>query len=111
VFLVALAGHMYMPQEPSCCSQRGVMGYANSIILKLRRIYYFYLFFRMAPRQYFTITLAVFVLVALLHALRILYGWDIVIGGWLLPIWGSWVALVVAIILVTATMKLLKKRW
>lgn len=36
---------------------------------------------------------AVFSLVAALHALRLLLGWEAVIGGWPVPFWLSWVAL------------------
>ena len=38
----------------------------------------------------------VFSLVAVLHALRLLLGWDAVIGGWSVPMWLSWLALAVA---------------
>ena len=38
----------------------------------------------------------VFSLVAVLHALRLLLGWDAVIGGWHVPMWLSWLALAVA---------------
>ena len=38
----------------------------------------------------------VFSLVAVLHALRLLLGWDAVIGGWHVPIWLSWLALALA---------------
>ncbi|MDP3702885.1 MAG: hypothetical protein Q8R78_00630 [Candidatus Omnitrophota bacterium] len=38
----------------------------------------------------------VFSLVALLHALRLLLGWDAVIGGWHVPMWLSWLALALA---------------
>ena len=38
----------------------------------------------------------VFSLVAVLHALRLLLGWDAVIGGWHAPLWLSWLALAVA---------------
>ena len=45
----------------------------------------------------FTLTAGtVFSLVALLHALRLLLGWDAVIGGWTVPMWFSWVALAFA---------------
>jgi len=39
---------------------------------------------------------AIFAIVALLHVLRILMGWPAVIGGWEVPMWVSWIALVVA---------------
>jgi hypothetical protein len=38
----------------------------------------------------------IFAAVALLHALRILMGWPVVIGGWMVPIWVSGIGLVVA---------------
>lgn len=38
----------------------------------------------------------IFAAVALLHALRILMGWPVVIGGWVVPIWVSGIGLVVA---------------
>lgn len=39
---------------------------------------------------------AIFALVALLHILRILMGWPAMIGGWMVPVWVSWIGLVVA---------------
>ena len=39
---------------------------------------------------------AVFLLVAVLHALRLLCGWEAVIGGWSVPLWISWAALAVS---------------
>ena len=45
----------------------------------------------------FTLTAGViFSLVAVLHALRLLLGWDAVIGGWTVPMWFSWLALALA---------------
>ena len=38
----------------------------------------------------------VFSLVALLHALRLLLGWEAIIGGWYVPMWFSWPALAFA---------------
>jgi len=31
-------------------------------------------------------------LIALLHALRLIYGWNVTIGGWAVPVWVSAVA-------------------
>jgi hypothetical protein len=45
----------------------------------------------------FTITASViFGIVALFHVLRILLVWPVVIGGWTVPMWFSWIGLVVA---------------
>jgi len=51
----------------------------------------------MLRQQTFTkIAGAVFSLIAALHALRLLLGWDAVIGGWTVPLWLSWLALAAA---------------
>ncbi|MDP3727212.1 MAG: hypothetical protein Q8R35_01080 [bacterium] len=42
------------------------------------------------------VTGIIFLLIAVLHALRMLYGWDAAIGGWAVPMWLSWAALVIA---------------
>ena len=39
---------------------------------------------------------AIFALVALLHLVRIYMGWPVVIGSWTVPMWVSWIGLVVA---------------
>ena len=38
----------------------------------------------------------IFAVVALLHVLRILMSWPAAIGGWAVPMWLSWVGVVVA---------------
>ncbi len=46
-------------------------------------------------KKTFTVTAsAVFSLIAALHALRLLCGWEAVIGGWSVPHWVSGVAIV-----------------
>jgi hypothetical protein len=39
---------------------------------------------------------AIFFTIALLHAVRLLYGWEAVIGGLEVPTWVSWLALVIS---------------
>ena len=50
----------------------------------------------MSRRSYALVTGIVFLVIAILHLLRVIFGWKAVIGGWSMPIWVSWVALVVA---------------
>lgn len=50
----------------------------------------------MNRKTYCLLAGAIFALVALVHLLRILMGWGAAIGGWSVPIWISWVGLVVA---------------
>ncbi len=45
----------------------------------------------------FTLTVGVvFSIIAVLHVLRLLFGWEAVIGGWSTPLWVSWVAITVS---------------
>ncbi|MBI4449544.1 hypothetical protein HY634_00635 [Candidatus Uhrbacteria bacterium] len=50
----------------------------------------------MDHRTYARFTGAIFLIIAVLHLLRILYRWSAAIGGWSVPMWLSWVALIVA---------------
>ncbi len=35
-------------------------------------------------------------IIAVLHALRLFFGWHALIGGWTVPMWMSWVGLALA---------------
>lgn len=50
----------------------------------------------MDPKNYSLITGIIFLVIALLHAARIVYSWDATIGGWAVPLWLSWLALVIS---------------
>lgn len=50
----------------------------------------------MTVRAYALATSIIFLLVAVLHLLRIFMQWDAVIGGWQFPIWASVVAVLVS---------------
>ena len=50
----------------------------------------------MSEKTFAAIAAAIFGLVALLHLLRLVMGWSIVIEAWTVPMWLSWVGLVVA---------------
>ena len=39
---------------------------------------------------------SVFLIVALLHSLRLLFGWHASIGGWIVPMWVSWAGVALA---------------
>ena len=47
-----------------------------------------------------TIDLIIFILIFLLHLLRLVFGWGANFAGWAVPMWLSWVALVLAAVLV-----------
>ena len=50
----------------------------------------------MSRKAYFLVAASIFSLVCLLHLARIVFGWSLVIGNWSVPMWLSWVGLVVA---------------
>jgi hypothetical protein len=50
----------------------------------------------MEPRVYFLVTAILFVIVAVLHAARLFFGWEFAIGGWAVPPWASWLAIAAA---------------
>ena len=50
----------------------------------------------MTVRTYALASSIIFLLVALLQLLRLVMQWDVVIGGWHLPLWASAVAVLVA---------------
>jgi hypothetical protein len=46
-------------------------------------------------KTYNIVTAALFLVIALLHLLRIIFGWPAQIGGLDIPVWVSWLALVI----------------
>ena len=47
----------------------------------------------MDQKTYNTITAALFLVMGMLHLLRIIFGWPAQIGGLDIPLWASWLAL------------------
>ena len=50
----------------------------------------------MSQKTFTKIASAILGIVTLLQLLRIFLGWSVVIGGWMVPMWFSWIAVVVA---------------
>ena len=50
----------------------------------------------MTQRSFLLITSILFFLIALLHAVRLLRGWQVTVEGTGVPIWISWIGLVIA---------------
>jgi hypothetical protein len=50
----------------------------------------------MNQRAFVLLTSSIFALIALLHALRLIYGWDVTIGEWTVPVWVSAVGFLIA---------------
>ena len=38
----------------------------------------------------------IFAIVAIVHAMRLAFRWEAMIGGWVVPMWVSWVGVIVA---------------
>lgn len=51
-------------------------------------------------KNYVLVTSLVFAIVGLVHALRLFNNWEVSIGGWMVPTWVSWLALLLAVSLV-----------
>ena len=49
----------------------------------------------MSQKNFCLVAGLVFLLVAVMHALRFALGWHVTFGGWTVPMWVSWVALVI----------------
>ena len=47
-------------------------------------------------KPFTTIAIAVFSLVGIVHLLRLLFGWDVVIAGYAIPMWASLVGAIAA---------------
>ncbi len=56
---------------------------------------------------YSAVAAGIFLFLAVLHGLRAYYGWDLIINTWSVPIWVSWlVVLVTFLMTITAIRKL-----
>ena len=53
----------------------------------------------MNARPYLLISGVIFGLVAVLHLLRVVNGWSLVVGTWSAPMWASWAGTVVPAVL------------
>ena len=49
----------------------------------------------MDQRTYNIVTATLFLIVAVLHLLRVVFGWPARIGGLDIPLWASWLAILV----------------
>jgi hypothetical protein len=65
---------------------------------------------KMKSETYFIISGLIFLAIAALHALRLYYGWEAVIGGVLLPLPVSWIAVIVAGALAYSAFHLAEKK-
>jgi hypothetical protein len=50
----------------------------------------------MSQRSFSLVAGTIFSCIALLHLLRLVLGWEAIIGAWIMPAWFSWAALPIA---------------
>jgi len=50
----------------------------------------------MKQDTYLTVSGFIFLAIVVLHGFRLYYGWEAVIGGFSVPLWASWIAVIVA---------------
>lgn len=51
----------------------------------------------------------VFLVIGLMHALRLFLGWHAEVNGWIVPLWVSWVGLVIPLYLASEGIGLARK--
>jgi len=50
----------------------------------------------MDKKVYYKTVSTIFLIIGILHLLRIFQGWEAVIGGVVIPLWASWAAVIIA---------------
>jgi hypothetical protein len=63
----------------------------------------------MSQKTFSLIATTVFLVVGLMHALRLFFGWHAEVNGWIVPLWVSWVGLVFALYLASEGIGLARK--
>ncbi|MBI2634804.1 hypothetical protein HYW82_04010 [Candidatus Peregrinibacteria bacterium] len=62
----------------------------------------------MKEKTFILISTLIFLLVFILHGVRLAYKWNVTFGTWTIPIWASWTGLAIAGILAISGYKLRK---
>lgn len=57
---------------------------------------------------YIAVSGLIFALAGVLHGLRAFYGWEMLINDWMVPIWVSWLVVLVMLIMTLTAIKNLK---
>lgn len=64
----------------------------------------------MSSNQFILTAAVLFLAVFALHAMRLLFSWEAVIGRWPVPFWMSWIALVITGYMIYTGFKLAGRR-
>lgn len=63
----------------------------------------------MNKNTFFTTTVILFAVVSSAHLFRVIFGWEVSIGGWQIPLWLSWIAFLLAGFLSWTAFRMRKK--
>jgi hypothetical protein len=63
----------------------------------------------MSQKTFSLVATVIFLVVGLLHALRLFLGWPVQVNGWVVPMWVSWVGLVFGLYLASEGIGLARK--
>ena len=63
----------------------------------------------MNQKTFTAVAVVIFLLIAVLHGLRLIYGWEAEIGGLVMPLWLSGAALVIAAALAYQGFRLIRQ--
>ncbi len=63
----------------------------------------------MTARAYFLATAILFSVIALVHLVRIILGWEATVAGWPVPMWLSWAAIVVTAVIAFYGLRLARR--
>jgi len=63
----------------------------------------------MKPRNYFIVSMIIFILAGALHLIRSIMKWEMVIEGFIVPLWVSWLAVAILAYVIWQGLDLLRK--
>lgn len=63
----------------------------------------------MNQKTFSQVAAVIFLLVGLMHALRLIFAWHAEVNGWTVPLWVSWIALVIPFYLASEGFGLARK--
>jgi hypothetical protein len=63
----------------------------------------------MTARSYALVTALLFAAIAVVHGLRLIYGWEVTVGGEAVESWVSWAGMIVAVVLAAQGFRLARR--
>ncbi|MAF59785.1 hypothetical protein CL631_03000 [bacterium] len=60
---------------------------------------------KIGHKFYTSVAALIFILAGLIHGTRAMFGWDLVIDTWAVPLWVSWLLALVALVMAIASIR------